>query len=61
MFGNFIRRKAKRCNRGKIRLVHVFDSIQEASLHADSLINSDVCVNIIRDGGQFAVQTVVWQ
>ncbi|WP_455019233.1 hypothetical protein [Neisseria sicca] len=61
MFAKFIRRKAKRCNRGKIRLVHVFDSIQEASLHADSLINSGVCVNIVRDDGKFAVQTVVWQ
>lgn len=44
-------------------LVGTYESLKSASKQVDLLMrrNGDLCVNIVRSGNKFQVQTVVWQ
>ncbi|EGV36064.1 hypothetical protein l13_10880 [Neisseria weaveri ATCC 51223] len=43
--------------------VGIYDSLKAASKQVDMLLkrNGDLCVNIVRHGSKFQVNTVVWQ
>ena len=43
--------------------VGIYDSLKAASKQVDLLLrgNSELCVNIVRNGSKFQVQAVVWQ
>jgi hypothetical protein len=44
-------------------LVGTYESLKAASKQVDLLLrgNSELCVNIVRNGSKFQVQAVVWQ